>query len=790
MPQDNTLTLTSTHWGTYRVETEDGAVKALYGFEEDDDVSPIGNGIVDVLDAPSRIKAPMVRKSWLESGPGNNNHLRGAEPFVEVSWERAEKLVADELARVKNKWGNQAIFGGSYGWSSAGRFHHAQSQLHRFLKCIGGYTRSVGTYSFAAAEAIVPHVLGDFWALLLDTTSWRSVVDHGQLVVAFGGMPIKNGQINAGGIGRHVQREHMLEARDAGIEFINIGPIRSDVDDSLNAEWLTIRPGTDTALLIAIAWTLVDEKLADNDFIQRYTVGISEFQNYLNGVNDGVEKNADWAADICAIPADQIRKLARRMAANRTMISISWSLTRQHHGEHAFWAAITVAAMLGQIGLPGSGITFGYSTTNGIGGHNTKVPGASLPQGKNEISCFIPVARISDMLLHPGDPFEFNGGCYEYPDIHLIYWAGGNPFHHHQDLNKMLRAWQKPDTIVIHDWCWNSTAKHADIVLPCTTTLERNDLSISPRDPYVIDMQQAIKPVGSSRNDYDIFSGIARELGIETEFTEGRDEQKWIEFIYQETVQRSSLKGIDMPGYSEFKKSGWFKTDPPAEPVVMLKTFRDDPNSNPLPTPSGKIEIHSATVAGFGYDDCPGHATWMEPLEWLGGNTADFPLHLISNQPKTKLHSQLDHGSHCRAAKINHREPVMLHPRDANARNLTNGDIVRVFNHRGACLGGVIVDDQVMPGVVQMSTGAWYDPLNSEGDPGGNSGDHQNQSSSLCKHGNPNVLTPDVGSSRLAQGPIAHTCLVEVELHTDPLPRVTAFDPPEIITDDQFSQSW
>ena len=115
MPQDNTLTLTSTHWGTYRVETEDGAVKALYGFEEDDDVSPIGNGIVDVLDAPSRIKAPMVRKSWLESGPGNNNHLRGAEPFVEVSWERAEKLVADELARVKNKWGNQAIFGGSYG---------------------------------------------------------------------------------------------------------------------------------------------------------------------------------------------------------------------------------------------------------------------------------------------------------------------------------------------------------------------------------------------------------------------------------------------------------------------------------------------------------------------------------------------------------------------------------------------------------------------------------------------------------------------------------------------------
>jgi biotin/methionine sulfoxide reductase len=171
------LPLTSNHWGTYRVETESGVVKALHGFEEDDDVSAIGSGIVDVLDAPSRIKAPMVRKSWFESGPGSNNHLRGAEPFVEVAWERAEKLVAEELSRVNNRFSNQAIFGGSYGWSSAGRFHHAQSQLHRFLKCIGGYTRSVGSYSFAAAEVIVPHVLGDYWALLLESTSWRSVID-------------------------------------------------------------------------------------------------------------------------------------------------------------------------------------------------------------------------------------------------------------------------------------------------------------------------------------------------------------------------------------------------------------------------------------------------------------------------------------------------------------------------------------------------------------------------------------------------------------------------------------
>jgi biotin/methionine sulfoxide reductase len=181
------------------------------------------------------------------------------------------------------------------------------------------------------------------------------------------------------------------------------------------------------------------------------------------------------------------------------------------------------------------------------------------------------------------------------------------------------------------------------------------------------------------------------------------------------------------------------------------------------------IEIFSPTLASFEYDDCPGHATWIEPLEWLGGDTRRFPLHLISNQPSTKLHSQLDHGSHSRAAKINQREPILLHPIDAEQRNLKAGDVVTVFNDRGACLAGVTIGDQIRQGVVQISTGAWYDPLE-PGKPG-----------SLCKHGNPNVLTPDKGTSKLAQGPIAHTCLVEIEIYRGELPAVTAFDPPVII---------
>ena len=153
------LPLTSSHWGTYRAKVENGKVSELTGWEHDKDPSPIAPGILDIQHGPTRISAPMIRKSWLEDGPGSNNHLRGVDPFVEVSWDKAERLVADELNRVCKNFGNSSIFGGSYGWASAGRFHHAQSQLHRFLNCIGGYTRSKFTYSFAAAEAMIPHVL-------------------------------------------------------------------------------------------------------------------------------------------------------------------------------------------------------------------------------------------------------------------------------------------------------------------------------------------------------------------------------------------------------------------------------------------------------------------------------------------------------------------------------------------------------------------------------------------------------------------------------------------------------
>lgn len=758
--------LTSTHWGAYRVETHDGRVSALHGFEEDPDPSPIGAGIVDVIDGPTRIKSPMIRESWLRDGPGASTDLRGTDAFVAISWAEAEKIVALELDRVRQSFGNEAIYGGSYGWANAGRFHHAQSQLHRFLNCIGGYTKSVNTYSLAAGEVILPHVLGDFAGFMHDQTNWSSIIDATRLLVAFGGIPVRNSQISAGGVGRHRAKEALFQAKAAGVQFVNISPLRADVLEELNAEWLAPRPGSDVALILGLAHTLLTEDRCDIDFLANCTTGFEVFADYLNGKSDQVEKSAEWAAAITQIPADTIRDLARRMAGTRTMISVSWSMTRQDHGEQPFWAAIALAAMLGQIGQPGGGVAFGYAAVNSIGLERQKLSYMALPQGRNLVNSFIPVARISDMLLRPGKSFDYNGQTYTYPDIQLIYWAGGNPFHHHQDLTRLKRAWQKPDTIIAHEWCWNALAKHADIVLPCTITLERDDLAMTPRDPYIIAMEQVVPPAGEARNDYEILAGISRELGVEAEFTEGRDAEKWLRWIYEQSRQSASEIGVELPSYDELRERGWHKVEAPDAPFDMLADFRRDPMANPLATPSGKIEIYSETIAGFGYDDCPAHPTWMEPEEWLGGTAKPHSLHLISSQPANKLHSQMDHGGVSRGDKIGGRERVLIHTENAASRGISNHDAVRVFNERGACLATAILSDDVRVDVVQMSTGAWLDATSQE------------DGTLLCRHGNPNVLTLDKGTSRLAQGPTAHSCLVDIEKFEGDLPIVEAFNSP------------
>ena len=604
--------LTSSHWGVYEFVVKNGRLTALNPFSHDRDPSPIGPSIIDLLEDPTRITKPAVRESWLRGGPGTATHKRGSERFITLSWDEAEKLVADELKRVIKTKGNQAIYAGSYGWASAGRFHHAQSQVHRFLNSIGGYTSSKNTYSYAAAEVIIPHVLGgNLMELLTLQTSWQSVCENTELMVAFGGLPAFNSQISNGGTGAHIQRLGVIEAAAAGTKFVNLSPRRSDVKSDIDEVWYKLRPNTDVAVMLAMAYQLLTEDLHDDYFLKKYTVGFEKFQAYLLGQKDGVPKTPAWAADISGMVEEDIIALTREMVNKRTMLTVSWSLTRQQHGEQPFWAVTALAAMLGQMGKPGSGVAYGYTITNYLGNNVFKMPYAPLPQGKNSITDFIPVARVSDMLLNPGQKFDYDGREYTYPDIDMIYWAGGNPFHHHQDLARLRKAWEKPSTVIVNEWCWNALARHADIILPCTTTLERQDIGMTPRDPFVISMDKAIEPVGEARNDYDIFAGIARCMDTEASFTEGRSAEDWQKWIWEQSRERAEKLNVHMPDYESFREAGFYKSPDLKEDRIFLSDFFEDPDKNPLGTPSGKIEIFSETIDSFNYEDCPGHPTWM-----------------------------------------------------------------------------------------------------------------------------------------------------------------------------------
>jgi biotin/methionine sulfoxide reductase len=759
---------TATHWGTYLARVRAGTVIGIESHPRDPDPSPIGPGMVEALTSTARVRVPMVREGYLARGPRHGGNSRGAEPFVAVSWDEALDLAAEALSRVKEQHGNHAIYGGAYGWASAGRFHHSQGQLHRFLNLFGGYTDHVNSYSYGALEVIMPHVLGDTLRFRADIPTWRDIAAHTQLFIGFGGVPLRNTQVNAGGVLRHSAREDIRACRDAGVAFVNVGPVRDDMSTELGAEWISIRPGTDVAFMLGLAHVLISDNQVDTDFITRCCVGYAPFRDYVVGLSDGVPKTPVWAANICDCRAEQIVALAQRISRQRTLISMQWAVQRADRGEQPCWMATVLAAISGSMGKPGGGLGFGYGSVHGYASGTARLKVAAFPQGTNPIKTFFPVARLADVLLNPGAPMPYNGQTLRCPDIRLIYWCGGNPFHHHQDINKLLRAWQQPETIIVHEPFWTSTARHADIVFPATTPLERDDIAFG--DGTLVAAHQILPPVGEAQSDYAIFSGIAARLGFERAFAQGRSEQEWIALLYAETRALAAAAGVALPDYETFRGLGTITLPETPRPGALLGAFREDPDGHPLATPSGRVEIFSDTIASFEYADCPGHPVWLEPPEWLGNGDGRYPIHVLSSQPATRLHSQYDNGGYSRASKVHGREPIRLHPADAAARGIADGDVVRVFNGRGAFLAGAVLTDALRPGVAQIATGAWYDPLE-PGTPG-----------SLDVHGNPNMVAPDRGTSSLAQGSSAMSAMVQIEKFTGALPAVKVFDPPPTVS--------
>jgi len=773
------VTYTAAHWGVYEVDTPDAQGRVgeapgprLRPFSRDPDPSAIGLDQLDSSVTRLRIRRPAVRRSWLERGPGTNNEDRGNEPFVEVDWATATQLVAQELARVVGQHGNSAIFGGSYGWSSAGRFHHAVGQLHRFLNLLGGYVRSVDSYSLGAGRALMPHIVTDMDDSNASHTSFSVLAEHTELFVTFGGVPLKNTQVSSSGAGDHRVRGALREMAQRGVRFVNISPVRDNLETGGPVEWIPIRPNTDTAVMLGLAYAIAHDARFDRSFVDRYTVGYERFEAYLFGQSDGIPKSPAWAAEISGVPAARIEKLAGDVLASRTMLNIAWALQRAAHGEQPFWMLVTLAAMVGQIGLPGGGYGLGYGAMNVMGSAHRRIPGPVFPQGANQVKDFIPVARIADLLLSPGAPFSYQGVTRHYPDIRLVYWAGGNPFHHHQDLARLDRAWRKPETIVVHEQYWTPAAKRADIVLPATTSLERDDIGFATREGFYIAMKRALPPHAEARDDHAILAEIAGHLGLKAAFTEELTVSQWLVRLYDENAARVRALGIELPAFDQFWEQGLVDLSTHDQPHIMHEDFRRDPETHRLRTPSGKIEIYSEKIAAFALSDCPGHPVWLEPFEWLGHpSAAQYPLHLLSDQPERRLHSQLDHSPYSRAGKVAGREPIYINTLDAKARSIASGDLVLVRNERGRSLAGAIVTDDMMPGVVRLATGSWYDRSHAE----------RTHDDAFDNNANPNSLTLDRGASSFSQGCSAQTCLVEVERFAGVVPPVSVYEPPDLI---------
>ncbi|GAB3728758.1 molybdopterin-dependent oxidoreductase [Nocardiopsis nanhaiensis] len=781
-----TLHPTSTHWGSYQVEVEGGRVVGVRPDPEDPAPAPVMGNTPAAQHHRTRVARPAVRRRWLEHGPGPDPRRGDPEDaYVEVEWSTVLDLLSGELDRVRTEHGNAAIYGGSYGWGSAGRIHHAQSQLHRFLNTIGGYTRSRTTYSHGALEVLFPRLIGTPAAnrIFSRVPSWKRIREHTELLVSFGGLRLSNTWTSSGGRAAQTAGPAMAAASDAGVEFVSVSPLRDDTPAELKSEWVSLEPGTDTAVLLGLIHVLFTEGMADTDFLDRYTVGADRLRAYVMGERDGqgrpggVERSPAWAERVSGVPAADLRSLALRMAGKRTLINVGWSLQRARYGEQPLWAGLALACCLGQVGLPGGGFASGYGSMGNYGGGATPMGLPRMPQGNNPVDSFIPVAKVSDMLLHPGHPYDYDGERRHYPDIRLVYWAGGNPFHHHQDLPRLTRAFGRPDTVVVHETHWTATARHADIVVPATTALEREDMAASRGDLALRAMPRAVPPHGRARDEYDTYADLAERLGLREEFTEGRSSREWMRVAYERWRALLASRDLEVPGFDGFWERGRLEMPARVEDETHMGEFRDDPDSNPLRTPSGRIELYSETIASFGYEDCPGHPVWFPGPAVTGRDSRarggggkhrapgseDWPLVLIANQPSGRLHSQQDMGAYSASQKIDGRAPLRIGPEDAETAGVAEGDLVRVSSPSGSCLAGVVVSDALRPGVVQLSTGAWYDPSGHD---------------VTCAHGNPNALTEDVGTSSLSQACTGQLVRVRVEPYEGTPPRIRAFEPP------------
>lgn len=692
---------------------------------------------------PDRLKYPMLRIG-----------KRGEGKFKRITWDEATTLIAEKLQYTVEKYGNEAIYY-QYGSGTTGANLQGRNACKRLLNLYGGYLEQHGTYSTAQINTVFPYVYGGVLESLL------SEIMHSDLVVMFGH---NLAETRMSGGGQFYETLKAIEKSKA--RTIIIDPRRTDSVTTLGAEWIPIIPGTDGALVAGIIHTLIKENLTDEAFLARYCIGWDAttlpasaprngaYKDYILGLGtDNIEKTPQWAEKVTGIPATRIMQLAREIGnAKAAWISQGWGLQRTANGEQAARAVMMLPIVSGHIGRAGT-------NTGGWGG-NVKytVPGFSIPNPvKTVIPCFMWTDAIYRGTEMTAKNAHIKGKERLSTNIKFLWnYAGNVLMNQHSDLNRTHEILQDEslcEFILVWDTNMTASAKYADLLLPDVSSVESNDLIdnsyASGAYHYVIRLQNAITPLWECRQSYDVLAEIADKLGIKSQFTEGRTHEEWIEYCYNKMRDKNSL----LPTFAQTNDKGIIdRALAESNEHIALRAFRNDPQANPLKTPSGKIEIYSEALAKLGRewdlpkgDRIPAVAEYCETFEGSSDieKRKDYPLQMIGYHDKGHTHSSYYSIAMLREA-VPHQ--AWINPIDAKPRGINPGDLLEIFNERGCIQVKAKVTNRVLPGVIAVPQGAWRNVDNKGVDIGG------------CI----NTLTT-LHPSPLAKGNPQHTNLVEVK---------------------------
>ncbi|WP_339025738.1 selenate/tellurate reductase subunit YnfE [Leclercia pneumoniae] len=708
-----------------------------------------GRSIRRRMNHPDRLNYPMKRVG-----------KRGEGKFERISWDEALNLLTDSLKKVVSQYGNEAVYinysSGIVGGNVTRSSPYA-SLVARLMNCYGGFLSHYGTYSTAQIACAMPYTYGS------NEGNSTSDIENSQLVVMFGNNPAET-RMSGGGITYYLE-----QARErSNARMIVIDPRYTDTAAGREDEWIPIRPGTDAALVSALAWVLITENRVDQAFLDTYCVGYDE-KNLPEGApanghykawilgdgEDGLAKTPEWAAKITGIPAERIVKLAREIgSAKPAYISQGWGPQRHANGELSARAIAMLPILTGNVGIHGGNSGARESTyTITI----ERMPVLENPV-KTQISCF----SWTDAIARGPEMTATRDGVrgkekLDVPIKFIWNYAGNCITNQHSDINKthaILQDESQCEMIVVIDNFMTSSAKYADLLLPDLMTVEQED--IIPNDyagnmGYLIFLQPATSPKFERKPIYWIMSEVAKRLGkdVYDKFTEGRTQSEWLQYLYAKMVARDPL----LPAYDELKKMGIYKRRDPAGHFVAYKKFREDPLNNPLKTPSGKIEIYSSKLADISHrwEHAPDETISPLPIYahtfegWDDPARDRYPLQLFGFHFKGRTHSTYGNIDVLEAAC---RQEVWINPLDAASRGIKNGDLVRVFNGRGELRIAAKVTPRIMPGVSAMGQGAWHNA-----DMNGDRVDHGACVNTLTTH----------RPSPLAKGNPQHTNLVQIE---------------------------